>query len=91
VALGLLHGTQPDAIVISDDPYRTTRDDFDRFEITNLDDEIDLIESLCEAEVAAVSTWGDSETTETDTGLPAGNVFEDGGTEALLDAVQEAL
>jgi uncharacterized NAD-dependent epimerase/dehydratase family protein len=91
VTLGLLHGASPDAVVVADDPDRAERDDFDRFEVAGLTDEIALVEHLCETEVVAVSTWGDAETTEAATGLPAGNVFEDGGSEALLDAVREAL
>jgi uncharacterized NAD-dependent epimerase/dehydratase family protein len=91
VTLGLLHGVNPDAVVVADDPDRTERDDFDRFEVGDLDEEVALIERLCATEVAAVSTWGDADAVEAATGLPAGNVFDDGGTRALLDAVREAL
>ncbi|EMA04695.1 DUF1611 domain-containing protein [Haloferax denitrificans] len=91
VTLGLLHGANPDAVVVADEPGRDSRDDFDRFEVEPLADELSLIEHLSPATVAAVSTWGDADAATAETGLPAGNVYADGGTESLLDAVLEAL
>lgn len=91
VTLGLLHGTFPDAVVIADDPSRQQRDDFDRFEVGDLETEISLIEQLCPTDVVAVSTWGDPAAVSTSVGLPAGNVFHDGGTSTLLTAIQEEL
>ncbi|WP_411963705.1 DUF1611 domain-containing protein [Haloferax sp. YSMS24] len=91
VTLGLLHGSNPDVVVIADEPGRNTRDDFDRFEVESLPEEISLIEHISPTTVAAVSTWGDAIGVESEVGLPAGNVFEDGGTDAILGAVLEAL
>lgn len=91
VALGLLHGAFPDAVVIADDPARRRRDDFDRFEVGSLDDEIALVERLCPTDVVAVSTWGDPAAVATTTALPVGNVLHDGGADVLLEAVVEAV
>ncbi len=41
VTLGLLHGSQPDAIVLCHDPMRTTIDEFPDFPIPSLHDAID--------------------------------------------------
>lgn len=91
VTLGLLHGSNPDVVIVADDPDRVKRDDFDRFEIGGLQEEIEIIEHLSEAEVAAISTWGDAAKVEDTVGIPTGNVLKDGGPEAILHGVQGAL
>ncbi|UPW02097.1 DUF1611 domain-containing protein [Halorussus gelatinilyticus] len=88
VTLSLLHGANPDAVVLAHDPDRETRTHFDRFSVGSAAAEIDLIESLADTEVAAVSTWGDPD--ESDLGRPAANVYHEGGPERLLEAVREA-
>ena len=91
VTLGILHGAWPDAVVLADDPDRVGRTHFDRFAVDGVDTEAALIEELSDAVVAVVSTWGDPETARHRHGLPAANVYEDGGADALLDAVRDAL
>ena len=87
VTLGILHGSWPDTVVLADEPGRTRRTHFDRLSVDGVAAEIDLVESLSAATVAAVSTWGDPETEAERHGLPAANVYEDGGAADLLDAV----
>ncbi|WP_135852393.1 DUF1611 domain-containing protein [Halorussus salinus] len=88
VTLSLLHGANPDAVVLAHDPDRERRTHFDQFPVGSPDAEIDLIESLADTEVAAVSTWGDP--ADSDLGRPAANVYHEGGPARLLDAVREA-
>ena len=61
------------------------------FRSAGVEAERQLVEELSDATVAAVSTWGDPETEAERHGLPAANVFHDGGPEALLAPVLEAL
>lgn len=91
VTLAILHGCWPDAVVVAHDPDRTHRAHFEQFSMTSPGREIDLVESLADASVAAVSTWGDADETEAELGLPAANVFDEGGPGRLLRAVREAL
>ena len=91
VTLGVLHGSWPDAVVLADDPRRTRRTHFDRFGVDGIETEAELVESLSDAVVAAVSTWGDPETERDRHGLPAANVYDEGGAKTLLGAVREAL
>jgi len=90
VTLGILHGSAPDTVVLADDPERRTRDDFEQFQIAGIQREINAIESVTETNVVAISTWGDADTVETDHGLPAANVFNDGGADTILQVIQEA-
>jgi uncharacterized NAD-dependent epimerase/dehydratase family protein len=89
VSLALLEGAWPDAVVVVDDPDRETRDDFEQFSVPSVGEEAVLVESLSEATVAAVSTWGDP--AEESYPYPAANVYREGGTERLLDYVLSAL
>ena len=91
VTLSILHGCWPDAVVLAHDPNRDRRAHFEQFPTGSPDREIDAIESLSDARVAAISTWGDPRTAETEFGLPAANVFAKGGPGRLLGAVREAL
>ena len=91
VTLSILNGAWPDAVVLADDPDRTTRGPFERFTIPGVEAEIDLIESLSAASVAAISTWGEPDEATDAYGLPAANVYHDGGADDLLAAVREAL
>ncbi|WP_276280519.1 DUF1611 domain-containing protein [Halorussus caseinilyticus] len=97
VTLSLLHGANPDAVVLVDDPDREGRADFERFSVAGVEREVAAIESLAgspdetETPVAALSTWGDADEQSAAWGLPAGNVYDDGGPERLLDAVLDAL
>jgi len=87
VTLSLLHGAWPDAVVLAHDPDRERRTHFDQFSVGSADAEIELIESLADTEVAAVSTWGDP--ADGDLGRPAANVYHEGGPARLLEAVRE--
>ncbi|UPW02188.1 DUF1611 domain-containing protein [Halorussus gelatinilyticus] len=99
VTLSLLHGANPDAVVLVDDPGRTERTDFDRFSVAGVEREVAAIEALAggsdapddETVVAALSTWGDADEQSAAWGLPAGNVYDEDGPARLLDAVLDAL
>lgn len=86
VALGILQGSWPDAVVIADDPDRTRRA-IGRFPVPDIHEERDLVETLSEATVAAISTWGDGSEETDKNGLPAANVFRPNGGTELLNAV----
>ncbi len=90
VTLSILHGSWPDIIILADEPGRMTRTHFERFDVWGIETERDLIESLSDATVAAVSTWGDHDN-ETVLDIPVGNVFQQGGTTRLLDAVLDEI
>lgn len=91
VTLSILHGAWPDAVVIADEPTRDRRTHFEQFPVSGISKERDLVESVAETTVAAVSTWGDPAEIEDRHGIPAANVYDDGGTAALLDAVRGEL
>ncbi|WP_227378598.1 DUF1611 domain-containing protein [Haladaptatus halobius] len=91
VTLSLLHGAWPNAVVLVDDPDRTERTHFDRFPIRGVDVERELVERLCDARVAALSTWGDPTTERERFDLPTANVYHEDGPASLLDAVRKAL
>ena len=91
VTLAILHGTWPDAVVLADDPAREERSHYPQWTVEGVDREIELIEDLSEATVAAVSTWGDPDEARTHHSLPAGNVYQESGADELLDAVLDVL
>jgi uncharacterized NAD-dependent epimerase/dehydratase family protein len=45
--LAILHGSQPDAIILVHDPFRKTRDGFPKLEVPKPKEEIRLIETMC--------------------------------------------
>lgn len=91
VTLSILHGAWPDAVVLVDEPGRDRRVHFEQFSVRGVEVERQLVHGLSEAAVAGVSTWGDPGAASDRYGLPAANVFEDGGPEALLAAVRDVL
>jgi uncharacterized NAD-dependent epimerase/dehydratase family protein len=91
VTLSILHGAWPDAVVLANEPARERRTHFEQWGVGGVESEAALIEELSDAVVAAVSTWGDPASDETDHGLPAANVYREDGPAALLSAVGEAL
>lgn len=91
VTLGVLHGSWPDAVVLADDPDRTRRTHFEQFPVDGVEREADLVEELSDATVAALSTWGDPTTEGERHGIPAVDVYEDGGPAELLGTVRESL
>ncbi|OIB58939.1 DUF1611 domain-containing protein [Natrialba sp. SSL1] len=91
VTLSILHGAWPDAVVLVDDPDRTTRTHFERFEVWGIEREREFINELSDADVAAISTWGDQETVADRHGIPAGNVYTDSGTSRLFNAALEVV
>jgi uncharacterized NAD-dependent epimerase/dehydratase family protein len=86
VTMGILHGSWPDTVVLADDPGRTHRT-VEPFMIAGVEKETTLIETASDAEVVALSTWGDPEQQSVEHGLPAANVYNDDGAENLLTAV----
>lgn len=60
VTLSLLHGSDPQAVVLVHDPQRPIRDGFEdlKLEIPGWEAERELIEKLSRAKVAALATWG---------------------------------
>jgi uncharacterized NAD-dependent epimerase/dehydratase family protein len=91
VALGILHGAWPDAVVIADDPQRTQRTHFDRFLIDGVEKEVQLAETLSDATIAGISTWGDPTIEGEHHDFPVANVYHEGGAEDLLDGVRDVL
>lgn len=91
VTLSILHGSWPDAVVLAHDPDRRVRTHFEQFPVAGVEAERELIESLSDATVAGVSTWGDPEAAREAYGLPAGNVYRDDGPGVLLDAVSRTI
>lgn len=91
VTLSILHGSWPDAVVLADEPERTQRTHFEQFLVDGVESETDLIEELSDAEVAAISTWGDPEVERERHDLPVANVYEEDGPTDLLRAVQGTL
>lgn len=91
VTLGVLHGSWPDTVVLADDPDRTRRTHFEQFPVEGVERETNLIEELSEASVAALSTWGDPDIEADRHGVPAVNVYDDGGPAELLATVRESL
>ncbi len=91
VTLSILHGSWPDAVVLADEPERTQRTHFEQLLVEGVDSEIGLIEELSDAEVAAISTWGDPKIERERHDLPAVNIYEEGGPAELLAAVRGRL
>lgn len=91
VTISILHGANPDAVVLADDPDRTGRTHFDRLSVAGVDAECRAIEAVSDTTIAALSTWGDPEAVSRMHGLPAANVYHDEGPVKLLDAVQDSL
>ncbi|WP_255170996.1 DUF1611 domain-containing protein [Natrononativus amylolyticus] len=91
VTLSVLHGAWPDAVVLVDDPDRDERTHFDGWPIAGVDSEIEAIEHLSEATVAALSTWGDADDVGADSDVPVANVYDADGPETLLEAVRTAI
>jgi uncharacterized NAD-dependent epimerase/dehydratase family protein len=91
VTLSILHGSWPDAVVLADDPTREKRTHFEQWDVTGIDDEIAAIETLSDATVAAISTWGDVDEAADQYELPAINVYDENGPADLLAAVRGEL
>ncbi|WP_227375403.1 DUF1611 domain-containing protein [Haladaptatus halobius] len=89
VTLALLHGAWPDAVVLADQPDRDGRTHFEQWSVAGVERELDLVEALSDATVAAVSTWADP--AEIDYPVPAANVYDEGGSDDLLAAVRAVL
>ena len=87
VTLSILHGSWPDAVVLVDDPERDERTHFEQFTVEGIEKERQLIESISETHVVALSTWGNPETATEQYGLPAANVFDEGGAKQLFELV----
>jgi uncharacterized NAD-dependent epimerase/dehydratase family protein len=91
VTLGILQGAWPDAVVLADEPDRERRTHFERFTVDGVKKERSVIEELSESTVAGLSTWGDPDNEEEKYGIPAANVYHDGGAARLFDVVQDSL
>lgn len=91
VTLSILHGSWPDVVVLADEPDRTNRTHFEQWSVAGVECEIDAIEQISNATVAALSTWGDDDDATDQHGLPSANVYDENGPTDLLDAVREAL
>lgn len=91
VTLSVLHGAWPDAVVITDDPRREQRINFDRFSTESVEKECQLIQDLSAATVAGLSTWGDADSEEARTQLSAANIYDPNGPKELLKIVLRSL
>lgn len=91
VTLSILQGAWPDAVILADEPGRNTRVLFERFQTSSVAKEIELIESIADTRVVAISTWGDSELVSAEEGLPAGNVYDEAGVDNLLQTLEKEI
>ncbi|MFP9190043.1 DUF1611 domain-containing protein [Natrialbaceae archaeon A-CW1-1] len=91
VTLSILHGAWPDAVVLVDDPDRSGRTHFEQWAVAGVEREVEAIEVLSDATVAALSTWGDADGAAARHDLPAANVYDADGPATLLETVREAL
>lgn len=91
VSLSILHGAWPDSIVLADDPGRGERTHFERFDVWGVEHELSFIQALADADIAAISTWGDQEVVADQHGIPVGNVYTDSGAARILDSVLEVV
>jgi len=91
VTLAILHGAWPDAVVITDDPSREQRINFERFETESVGRECQLVRDLSAATVAGLSTWGDASSEEARTQLPTVNIYDQNGPTELLEIVLSSL
>lgn len=91
VTLSILHGSWPDTVVLADDPDREERTHFEQWRVAGIEREVEAIEQLSDATVAALSTWVDTDEATDRYGLPAANVYDEEGPADLLDAVRGQL
>lgn len=91
VTLSILGGARPDAVVVADDPARDRREHFESLSVPPVRREAELLETLSEGVVVAISTWGDPETVEYDLDVPVANVYHDRGPETLLETIAAEL
>lgn len=89
VTLSILHGAWPDAVILAHDPDRDHRAHFEDFGAMDPSHEIDCVETLSDASVAAVSSWNVPATGPID--VPVANVYGDDGPIRLLDAVRRSV
>ncbi len=100
VALALLHGSQPDCLIMCHDPRRKKLAYFD-WPIAGLNDEIEVVERLTrssQAKVVGIATYGGEKKREESveivkklSSLPAADVLLSGGAALLLDAILKYL
>ena len=100
IALTLLHGSQPDCLIMCHDPKREKLVYFD-WPIAELNKEIKIVEKLTgnsRAKVVGIASCGAEGEREENieiikkiTSLPAADVFLPGGAALLLDAILEYL
>jgi uncharacterized NAD-dependent epimerase/dehydratase family protein len=95
IALALLHGSQPDCIIMCHDPKREKLVYFN-WPIAEMDDEIKVVEKLTtssHAKVVGVATTGKEniEIIKRFSKLPVADVLLPGGDALLLDAILEYL
>jgi uncharacterized NAD-dependent epimerase/dehydratase family protein len=87
VTLSILGGAWPDAVIIADDPDRESREHFESLSVASVGREASLVEELSDAQVVAISTWGDPAAVEYELDVPVANVYREGGPKQLLDSV----
>ncbi len=85
VAVSILHGSNPDAIVLAHDPSREKRPHFPRFKVQDIEKEIRAIEELSDTEVCAINTWSDKKQIKQKTGLLTKNIKKDGVKEIFIE------
>jgi len=100
IALAILHGSQPDCIVMAHDPKREKLAYYD-WPIAKLSEEIEAVELLTrnsQAKVVAIASCGEEDEREENieaikklSHLPVADVFLPGGAALLLDAILKYL
>ncbi|WP_255169677.1 DUF1611 domain-containing protein [Natrononativus amylolyticus] len=86
VTLAILHGSWPDVAVLADQPDRNRRT-HPHFPVEGVEKERALVESLSDADVVALSTWGEPDAERDKHELPAANIYHENGPQDLLTAV----
>ena len=97
-SIGILRGSQPDAVILQHAPARESRCDFPGLAVPSVNSEIDLIESYSKTDVLAITlnheklsrreVYQISRKYEADLGIPAVDILQH-GTERIIDALLE--
>lgn len=87
----VLKGSQPDYVVLADDPARSEYQYFDR-DKKGISAEIEMIETIGDTEVIAIATQSpDSDAPGTDHQLPIGNILKADGRDRIFEAIDTTL
>lgn len=87
----VLKGSQPDCVVLTDDPSKRNYEHFD-VRKKGIQTEIEVIEAIGGTDVVAIATQAKNvQAVEQRYGIPAGNIIRKEGRSRIFDAVKEYL